>query len=1486
MAQPEIKIMAEGTQGSGPEIASGQSRRTTHFSEKYDPSRTDYMMQREGNDVVIRDPLIRNPQTQENEIVGRLPGIQQGTAPVVSPEAAVLRSITSQAPDVIREIRNQLIVPPEGPEGGTEKEGWPPRGLERLFEPNPEFEYSPERGRWLVEEVAYMETKLPYSKRWDAENGPKLVVLSQELIKFVWVMERDRNKEAPFSTEADHKVERRSGVTLWQTTINAYKELVERGVSQVDQEQGVSPVDFTEIDARGHDLTTLTAKFEDLSVSPAERVQVEKDLLEYFKEAKRKGLLIGIDEIFNTLYLDYEGNKKPVDYIKAVLDQKTVVDPARNPQPEAYITAMDKLRRRATDPGVNPRLLGIARAYIEWNRAKFRDILDGIDPGDYREGEWRVPDERDKGEVSETYWEPSPNYPGYYIVHARTPTQFLTAAETFLRMLKSHALGYAPGELTQFAQNFKNFLNAEATKLASEQRGFPESPNKMTSEFVDELRQKFDGDFYSWGAAYYGDHYNKDGYKQYFSAMALDEGPQRYVATIQSNDGGTGFHAKNQDNINGLFEFSLNAQGSRGQFKDSIVQNYIYGVVTEIQIEQGVGAIIKDYDHRDPTGGSSPQAFEVRLQRAKRLEQLEEHLRRNQYNLASLTEEDQKDYLRAQAQTRKNIKRITLHQSKEAFASSYEGFYNGDTHRNNYREYVEKRGLDPKVTNPKDPKYLPKKLRDSVRLGRIQVEMDKLRQEVRTGQVTLRSGETLIGQLVTLKRIDRKDRNFYEDAYDRSKASYETALQLQGITQETTVRGGGVYFVYRNKYERAYMEARERFLEEEGERLTKARLRLEELKIKWLEEEETKLTLEGRKKRWEQDAHTGWVLHEIRMGKRLETFPQYEKNLYLALSPEDRKTFIDNMSTQLTTKAVMAVANAIKMKYADDAPIWQREDLKKFIYDEDETGHFKYPNFRAVYRTEMVKRAVERATEEVFTNGYDAKFSDQEYKVLNFDPDRKKKALTLDKIPIKNAQIILKRPHIFGYTELGQPVVYFGQNGQPVDLEEADFDENKQVIIYDMPADIKRNGQVMTQRKKVNLNNLLNQGGYVAKEWMTPDGERRTTMMEEVSLDFATAYASYLALHTANTYFAYQSNSTDSLIPDWVQKQAELIRDGVLRQEDADAFAGLLLTLDPTLCRLRKFEGAQMALEGIVFDAAVDESYMTWVGVRNALNKKFSPRDGNSEFMQMGYYIEDRGGDARFTLMIHNLVSKMPKRWARRLAAGLGDLPIYGTTTADNVGADGLTELVSFMDDAIHRISDQRIVSQFGLMKSINLFDNGAKLWFTLIGGTDQQSGQPVEGLLLKPLANNDQLVRAWKTGSIFTDPAALNQFLYQLKETFARVEKSLKDIRTMYSEARNAQGALLLDKTDVFLPDGRYNPDINIDRNTGTSRQIAKMFWNAYVDWLISREPGGGVDFYGESAAFYDLLKTTLKIYDGKEVIDDPDGRTWGDWLFDKMVL
>src|SRR3989344_7292345 len=97
---------------------------------------------------------------------------------------------------------------------------------------------------------------------------------------------------------------------------------------------------------------------------------------------------------------------------------------------------------------------------------------------DYREGEWRLPIEQIQAAIRETYWEPYQGYPDYYVLNARTPAQFMVAKESFMQMIRTHALGYAPDDLMQNLINFKKVMSRDATKLAEEQEGLSEGPDK------------------------------------------------------------------------------------------------------------------------------------------------------------------------------------------------------------------------------------------------------------------------------------------------------------------------------------------------------------------------------------------------------------------------------------------------------------------------------------------------------------------------------------------------------------------------------------------------------------------------------------------------------------------------------------------------------------------------------------------------------------------------------------------------------------------------------------------------------------------------------------------------------------------------------------------------------------------------------------------------------------------------------------------------
>ncbi|MDD5415442.1 MAG: hypothetical protein PHE48_00375 [Candidatus Daviesbacteria bacterium] len=1335
----------------------------------------------------------------------------------------------------------------------------------------PEWETSPERGRWLVEQITYMETELPYEVRWDAENGPKLYELCRRLTAFVEKTEqKDRYLQDHFDSEEEHKVKREPGQTLHDAIKKAYEERIAKGVEKAKKQDEPEPEDFTDIEKRGEDLGSLTAKYLNLHLSIPEREQVENDLLKYFKEAHRKGLLKGVDEVYNAIFLGFRNRTYSKQQALALLMQR---------EPEARQAIEDALLGKAKDPEVNPPLMDLETAYILWTRGKLRKIINGEDPGSYQEGEWHIPGEEEEGEITELYWEPYGGYPNYYTIKARTPAQFRVAKESFLQMLKNKALGYDPNELMQNLMNFKQVLVARGEELALEQANKDLGSDQMTSGFVEELRQEFEGRAFLWHTFYNSEHYNKEGAKQGAMAMAMHEGPQRWVRALRSGEEcGVGFHTFCFDNL-AMIEFALNAQGSRGQFGDRTqVQEYIRAIIYGIQKERGMGIVLKDYDWRDVDLVSDP---ELRYKRAVRLEQLDKHLKENDDDLDSFAEDDDREfYLAQRVHPKTNQERIGIHQSAEALKALFDGFDNSDAHRNNYQEYVRNKGLDI----DKLPENFPRKLRDSVKLGRIQTLMDELRQEVRTGTVVLGRKEKLIDKLVKLKRIKRQDKRFYDKYYADSETSFDVAMQMQGVTHETTIRGGAVYFVGKNQYVREYLKFRQDNHKEQ----------------KASDPDISQWSPAQRRKGFTENQHKGWILDEIAKGRRLDSFPPTEQALYNSLNPADRENLtFDHIPAHLAQKAGMAVVNWIRMKYRDDSPIWQTEGFKERVEGKDENDQYRYPNFRARYREAMVQKALERAVDAIYEKGFAAKFSDADYAANYldyFDENGELKSGMIELQPIALSQMKLKRPHVFGYSQNGLPIIAFDENsqpifgydksGKPVGLGESDFDATSgKLIIYDKPGG--------KDRKLIDLGNLILHYGLEdnPKYILTERGDGTFVFVEEVDLDVPTAADSWLALHTAHTYWAYQSNNTHTLLPDYVIDQARQIRDGKLRPEDADIFAGLLLTLDPTLCRVKEFAGEQMTLEGIVFDAAVEESLLGWVGVRNVFKERSLPNDGNKEHMGTGYYTEDLGGDFRFSLQIEALTAKMPDRWARRLKAALSVAPMHADTMAGNLGRHGVMGAVSMMDDKIHELTNQRIASQFAITKFINLMDSSTILWFALIGGTDPKTGDHHEGLLMKPTNNSEDVLKIReKLVEALQKPEGEVEVFHILLENFGRVWDTLRKVRTMYSDQRNAGGALDLRKTDVFLPNGRFNPAIALEKekNTGTSRHIARMFWNAYVDWLLDKGPGGGAQAYPAEAEVYSFLRKPYYwfVAENGQWVRKYDGRDWAGWLFDKMAL
>ncbi|MDO8573181.1 MAG: hypothetical protein Q7R77_00325 [Candidatus Daviesbacteria bacterium] len=1429
-----------------------------------------------------------------------------------APDVGVLPSGVIAAQGV--DIPPQGSTPPGGGMGGDgdreNRGGGGPNGPESNN--HPEWLTSPERGRWLVEQILYTETELPYEVRYKAENRPILNELYRKFKEYVEWLQEDRNKEAPLDLKKEHQVETREGESFMDAIRRAYQKRIDRGVKP-ELEALPTPEDLTGVAPLRVLITSYNNIFSPdeatMNKAVADLPETKAALLKYFRKAKGKELLKGVDEILNSIYLAYKSGEPPPDRIRRYADQEVA---------GAYSTAESEYLSQIEEDSEIRELFGVWEPYLKIARSRLEREFNGRvwTPED---GEWRPPRGEDAGNKKETYWQPYGGYPDYYVITANNPREFRIAMETFMQMVRNHALGYAPDDLMQNLINFKKVLSGRATRLAEEQEGMDDGPDKMTTGFAEEIRQEFEGRAFLWYTFYQYENYNKENGKSGATTMALHEGPQRWTRTLRSGvEAGVGFHTWNYD-YSAVEELAINAQGSRGQLGGyTPAQEEFRRIVHQMQIERGMGVVLKDYDRRDVPIGIDAK---LRQLRAQRLEQIEEYLERNRNNFNSLTDEDRDYYINAKAHLRTNRERIGMHQAAEEMKSLYEGFDKGDAHRNNYQEYVIKKGLDVQK--------LPKKLQASVRLGMIQDSMDKVRESVRYRKtIVLKKGEDLldkaIDRLVDLGRIGEKEKRLYKklytDAYTDSQAAFEITLQMEGATHEGTIRGGGMLFITRNEYVRAY-----KIFRQEHQKVTKAK-----------DKDISKWTLEERRTQLTKKQHIGWVLDEIAKGTKVDELLPYERQLYDGLTPEQRDNFKDHMPTHLAEEFGMAAVNWVRIQYGDGAKVWEKPEfakkLKPFLspdrnFPQGRPNPDYVPNFRARYRAAMVQHAVDdMAVEQISAKGYEAKLFHDEFdaKYLDYFDDKTGKLKNPDNkpTPISTSVMKLKRPHVFGYTQLGQPVIAFGNDGKPIfgynqdnhpiGLSEGDFDELGQAIFYNKPADIVRNGQVVEQRRRIDLSirsPYFYQEGYTITE--RNDGEGRPTsfvFVEEVNLDFPTAVESDLAFHTTHTYWAYQSNNTHTLIPEYVFRQARQVRDGQIRSEDADIFAGLLLTLDPTLRRVKGFPGEQMSLEGIVFDAAVEESFMGSVYVKAAIRQRFLPRDGNAEHMDTGYYKEDQGGDVRFAVHAAASAAKMPKRWARRFSAALGATPMYLDSMARNLGRRGVTGAVSMMCDNINELTGQRIMSQFAITKFVNMVDSSTALWFALVGGTDPKTGVHHEGLFTKPTNNADQLARLREKFPEFRQmPNHENEAFYALLESFGRAWETLKVIRTMYSDNRSAGGALLLDKTDVFLPNGRFNPAIALEKekNTGSSRHIAERFWDNYVEWLLDEGPGGGAAAYPDVAHIYKVLRDPFfedrlvkagehyTNIEGREMISNieqtvkaRDGRTWANWLFDKMVL
>lgn len=1362
-ASPAGSASAEGQPIS--QVPQEQPNRPWHFEPEYDPNREDYVIKEEERYHVSYDPLTGKEVARVLKIEGRA-------------------------------------------EEDEVEDNKPVEWLENLKKP--EDLTSPEWGWQLVNEIARLRTTMSYEKRYelrDTEGKLYLTQLYDYLQIHVNELCKKRNERDPWDPKKAYKAiqERQKdnlpvaepgpggGPPELQSGQLAPEEQSSQSqrITSLEQEGTRSREDdeyLRGLSAEQHKqvIAQLTAVAENLD-TPAEALpEIQRRLLIYFREAKRKGLLQGADDILTSLYREHiQPGDTPANQAAQHLVQSLAL--ARK-NAEAFW----KAHRSDSELEV---LKGIWNAYLEGADVRLQIAIGRGKQPDYSKegGEFRLDREAiGAEEVKETYWQPA-SWSGYYIVTAKTPEEFRIAAESFFHLIKKGSIGKSPEDVFKHLQNFKEQFGSVGLKQVEAQRT-SKKPDKLTDEFMRDLRLEFEVKSLAFLADYSNETYNPKTYNQAMTTLALHEGPERMVRFIRSGEGSVGAFTYIFDK-DPLMEIFNNPVGERGEL-DIIAQHYLQDQIKQKVIERGIGIIIKDYDPREEAinlanyeryKNQDPSSWPTDLRVSIDLGRIITDLRGGK-TIDQLSEQDQKNYIAALSESRtidnkrNNIEQVGLHMPNYVFKALYEGFNQGDAHKNNYDAF---QGVDQSL--------LPQSLRDSVNLGRIQKEVDKLdRQSIDK----LKQGIKIVG-------LSEADQVLWKAAYDEAEANFDVAFQMQGASGEKVRRGRGFLYIDRNPYIQAYraievrssriawlLDQLQKYKEtngKEGKKLDDFGKEIQKFYEALTSEERTRTpqglygidrkNFSGEQQRAIQ---IGWMLSEIKEERRLDTFTPQETALYNGLSEQEKSIYVDHIPTYLAEKFVLCAVTLTKIQHADS---------------------------KAKDRSDAVDKARADAIKELKANGFQAKLKNAD-----------------------NTPMTLKRP-------------------------------------------------------KVNSDGTL---------FRNPDG---STEVEEVEVDFqlATDPNNIYNRYTTHTYWGYQGENRHMLLAPHIFEAVRRIRDGQSRHEDEDMLAGMLLITDPTLNRVREFGRDEIANEITLLQAAVNESFLDRVQVNIDLFKAVLPPDGNRGKMRAGFNMEDWGGQMRFAMGIKEFLASQPARLARRLGAEGAIIPEFADAMGSLWGREGVGEACSTMADQIKRYSHQGVVSQFGITKFVDMQHYAQVDLYNAFVGSVQESQAGLrlhtEGLLMKPTNDNEILHKFLNkviSQTIKNDPAEQLEFMQQLRSTFGRLETVLKVMRVMYSDTRNAGGALDLRRVDIFLENGKFNPAINenfdIKMNTGTSRQLEWNFYNEFTEWLLSEWPGGGGDIYPEELVWNRYLKHRFSVYNGKG--SKVGEKTFKLWFFEKAGL
>lgn len=1341
-----------------------------------------------------------------------------------------------------------------GSGGGGGRGGGPegPRGPERRS--GPELEPNPERDRWLVDEIVRLRNDFTIQERYkilDSEGRPYLKVLYQELQERIDLWCKVRNEPDPFEIhKAFPKPTRRivGGRELLIPPVFPPKPQ-----EMLDMDKYIR--DFlTQYQLEGTEETeeSLPFRVENLpETSIADRITQYKDsssseefqaaradLLIFFRQAKNRGLLQEVDAFLNSTYQEIISASERAGERRIYPTQ--LLGMLGNRIEEARGHAQLEFRGKSLeDPTIPQQLSEVGDAYIDWAERKMAMVFLGQIPPEDREGEWVIPTAEDVNRDRRTTYWITTSWPKYYQVTAETEEQFLIAKETFFKMIRTAGLGKSPAAIYEHIQNF-----IEAFKGAG---GSQVERKIISSDFLEENRLELEALLYVFVASYSKESYNQKQTKEAMMTMALDEGPARWEAVYRAGKGGVAAFTQMFDMEN-IMDIYNNPAGERGEI-DIIAGHLLQDRIQDKVIERGIGIVLKDYDPRDEYFSSDDLGAKI---------------------AAAADLDNIKDvFEQARSVVRNNIRILKRGKRAETLLSAFER-----EELNVFRRRLRELGftggqfkdLEESQVDRIAEALLGENEREQERMNAFATNLKRLAlvkndEEFKRLYEGFDKGDYHIKNYEQYSKDLKKPEGEREyPAWKELPESIRKSIDLGRIQKQLedirkAVSDGQIKLEKgetavnklslrdRQTYQAAYDEAKANFdiaFQMQGVLGEKARKGRGFLYV-------------------DRNEHIRYyfeVWDDFRLKRKDIDNPAQISEFTRILSEEKRESFYIGL---------MLAKMRDGKKFDSFSREWQ--DFYKNSKKDKEDIVENIPVYQAenwvnwgVFRTKMK-----------YADDSDV-WNDKRIWNNSLARQIKQKNLNAGKKELYNFKAQYRRAKVReARKSLIKEISTKGFEAQLWD-DERGPDGEKRLMTFKRPK-----GEI----------------NQATGKWEASKDERGNVIVEDAEATFQIAALSsdFRNRYTDHTYWYYQGNNKDTILAPHIREAAERIRDGISRPEDEDPLATQLLIVDPTLCRVKKFEEVQQEREVTLVAAAVLESFQDHQRTRHALHRAFLPKDGYHGRMRTGYRNEDWAGLDRFSMGFEEFAGQQPLRFARRGAAWIANVPFEHDAAGPRWGVPGVSGAVRVMADEIKKYAHQGIVGQFGLTKIFEVWDKAnVDILNHLIGYVDPQTGKWVFGLLEKPTDNNE-IMHKYTTKAqakeILANPTETIPFLYDFKDCFKRLTEVTQDMRVMDSATDNSAGAINLEEVDVFLADGSFNTDLEsnkdiyLENGTARNRQNAFLYgeedWIGFYEWLQNGSPGGGADVYSEEKYWNSFLNKTFKKLAGEEgMIEDKIIKVW----------